>query len=66
MAADFNFENQGTIMLIRCRTDAAVDWLDGHCNTEEYQWLGNHTLVVEPRYAQDIHTGMIDAGFTAD
>lgn len=58
--ADVSIENHGSLMLFRLLTPAATDFVDENVS-EDAQFLGN-ALAVEPRYAQDLAQGMIDAG----
>ena len=57
---DVSIENHGSVMLFRLLTPAATDFVDENVSTDA-QYLGN-ALAVEPRYAQDLAQGMIDAG----
>jgi len=56
---DVSIENHGSIMLFRLLTPAAIDFVD--VNVTESESFGN-AIAVEPRYAQDLAQGMIDAG----
>lgn len=53
--------NHGSIILLRTLTDAAREWIDIHCDTEGWQWLGP-SLAVDPRYVEPILEGMLNDG----
>lgn len=57
---DVSIENHGSIMLFRLLTPAATEFVDEHVS-EDAQFFGG-ALCVEPRYAQDLAEGMIEAG----
>jgi hypothetical protein len=57
---DVKVENHGTIMLFRLLTDAAEEWVDENVPDNSQYW--SDSLVVEPRYAEDLALGMIEAG----
>lgn len=57
---DVSIENHGSIMLFRLLTPAATDFVDENVSGEAQFFHG--ALVVEPRYAQDLAEGMIEAG----
>lgn len=59
-APDVSVENHGSIMLFRLLTPAAQEWVDDNV-ADDAQFLGNG-LAVEPRYAENLASGMIDAG----
>jgi hypothetical protein len=58
--ADVSIENHGSLFLFRLLTPAATEFVDENVS-EDAQFLGN-ALAVEPRCAQDLAQGMIDAG----
>ena len=58
--ADVSIENHGSLILFRLLTPAATDFVDENVS-EDAQFLGN-ALAVEPRYAQNLAEGMIEAG----
>jgi hypothetical protein len=51
----------GSVVGITPMTPAAREWIDEHCQTDPWQWLGL-TLNVDCRYAADILQGMADDG----
>lgn len=59
---DVLIENHGSLMLFRLLTPEAIKWVDENVS-EDAQFFGGG-LCVEPRYAQDLAQGMIDAGLT--
>jgi hypothetical protein len=59
---DFQFENHGSICLVRPFNKTARKHLQENVS-EEAQWFGG-ALVVEPRYMDDLATGLESEGFT--
>ncbi len=59
---DVRVENHGSIMLFIVLTPAAVEWVAENVPTEGWQWLGQRSFAVEPRYADNLIAGMEDAG----
>lgn len=58
--ADVLVTNEGTIVLLRPNTQRAKDWIAEH-TPKESMWFGP-SLVVEPRYVDDIIDGMTRNG----
>jgi hypothetical protein len=59
---DFTVRNEGSIVLLTPRTDAAHEWVDENIGQDNgYQALWP-TVVIEPRYLEPILTGIRDAG----
>lgn len=60
---DFQVENHGSLYLIRCISDEALEWAKKNTNGNgsEVQWFGN-AFAVEPCYVVDIVNGMINDG----
>lgn len=54
-------EDHGSIMLFRPNDDDARKWLEENVEPDA-QWFGG-ALVVEPRYAQDLVSGLEAEGF---
>ena len=52
---DLQFENHGSIWLIRPLSDTGREWLDEHI-PDDAQTLGD-AIACEPRYIQDIMRG---------
>lgn len=63
---DVTVENHGSLFVFTILTDAANEWVSENVQTEPHQWLGDHTLAVEHRYAHDIAQGMLDAGLEVE
>jgi hypothetical protein len=60
--ADFNFENHGSICLLRSLTPTAIEWVETHIgrnNGYQPQWP---TVVIEPRYVGDVMDGITSDG----
>lgn len=57
---DVSIENHGSMILFRLLTPEATNFVDENVS-QDAQFFGN-ALAVEPRYAQDLAQGMIDAG----
>lgn len=57
---DVEIQNEGSIMLFRLLTDAAMEWAKEYI-PEDAQWLGNG-FACEWRYAIDIANGMTANG----
>lgn len=62
---DFTVTNHGSIVLLAPNTEAARNWLDAHIDYAEAQWWVT-SLVVEPRYIQDILFGIESDGLTIE
>lgn len=60
MKADFSIENHGSLMLFRLHSKAAISFVNENVS-EDAQYFGN-ALVVEPRFAENLAQGMLDAG----
>lgn len=58
---DFEFLNNGSIMLVVPLTPAAKEWVDYNLALESWQWMGN-AFACEPRYAGDLAEGMTNDG----
>jgi hypothetical protein len=58
---DVDLSFHGSINLLTPETQRAEDWLAENVGDDETQWWGR-SVVVEPRYTDDIVAGMIDAG----
>lgn len=56
MKTDIEISNQGSIILMRPATDAGRDWISANVDPDA-MWFGR-SLVVEPRYAEDLIDGM--------
>jgi hypothetical protein len=60
---DFDFIQHGSICLLTPLSEAAQEWAKEHLPEDVMLW-GKHSLVIEPRYAEPILTGISDAGLT--
>lgn len=60
---DFSYRNEGSLVLLRPRTELAEDWLDDHIDGEALYFA--NALVIEPRYFFDILSGLTEDGLTA-
>ena len=58
---DIQFENHGSVFLIRALSIAGQAWIDENVGNNETQYFGN-ALVAEPRYCAPIIEGAIAAG----
>ena len=59
--ADFIVENHGNVFLVQPCNERATRWLNEHCNTAPYLYLGKN-LCVEHRYIAEIVHGMMADG----
>jgi len=57
---DISIENHGSIFLFRLNTQAASDWVSENVQRDA-QFFGD-ALVVEPRYARELASGMLADG----
>lgn len=64
-APDVTVSNHGSIMMFEVNTEAAREWFEENVPTESWQWMG-HSLAVEPRYAENLVAGIVEAGMTVD
>ena len=60
--SDFSISDQGTVISIRPRNEAARQWLDENVISEPWQWVQN-ALCVEARFARDLIIEIEQAGF---
>jgi hypothetical protein len=61
---DVLVNDDGSVVAFTLRTQAAQDWISEHTETESWQWLGRHTLVVDARFAEGLAEGMCADGLT--
>jgi len=60
-AADIQFEDHGSIVLICGLSDAGQIWLHENVGDDETQSFGN-AIAAEPRYVEAIAQGAVGAG----
>lgn len=56
-AIDVSVENHGSVIIFRPLSDAAKSWIEEYVSREGYQPFRD-ALVVEPRFADNLLTGM--------
>lgn len=62
---DVQVDNSGSIVGLTPITPAAREWIEEHCQTEPWQWMGE-TLNVDTRMAGNILEGMQADGLTVE
>src|SRR5258708_22094700 len=62
MQADFRFSNHGSVCLLTPVSADARDWIDTRLPVDVQRYAGG--AVIEPRYAEDILSGITDEGLT--
>jgi len=62
MEPTFSIRNEGTVVAITAHNDAALTLIHDNLATESWQWLGNYTVVVDHRFAEDVVNILVDAG----
>jgi hypothetical protein len=60
---DFEFVNHGSICLLTPVSEAACEWIDEHLPEDATRW-GQCSIVIEPRYANDILAGIFNDGLS--
>lgn len=61
--ADFSIGNHGSICLLVPHTDDARAWIDLYLPADAMRWHGS-SVVVEPRFIEDIAAGIETDGLT--
>jgi hypothetical protein len=61
---DIRVRNEGSLFLFEAHTLAAKEWINLHIPADATFWCGS--LVVEPRYARDLATGMQEDGLVLE
>ena len=61
---DVRVSNEGSLFLFALLTPAARSWVDENVSEDRTYFAGS--LVVEPRYAQDLADGMLSAGLCVE
>ena len=64
--ADFSVANHGSICILTGISQECKDWIEQHVGNSETQTWGKRGIVIEPRYVQDIITGLESEGFTGE
>lgn len=57
---DVKVVNQGSVVALILNTHAARAWVQDNLQTEDYQWQGTNTLVLDHRYADTVIAMMED------
>jgi hypothetical protein len=65
MTADVAIYDQGSIIQFEPLCDEADDWFEKNVRAESWQWLGGR-LCVDHRVADDLATGLCEAGFSVN
>jgi hypothetical protein len=60
--ADITVQNEGSIFILRGRTNAGKDWIEERCDEGDYNPFGTGARLVEHRYIGDIVRGAIRDG----
>lgn len=60
---DLDVEDQGSIVLLRPRSDAGTDWIADACDAPPWAWWGG-ALAIEPRLVGAIVDGARGDGLT--
>ena len=63
MDPDFTVTNHGSLWLLTLITEAAQAWAAEHLPSDALRW-GDHSIVVEPRYLENIVLGIQGDGLT--
>ena len=58
---DFDVSNHGSICLLTPLTEAAQAWVAKHIPEDALRW-GQCSIVIEPRYVEDILDGIVNDG----
>jgi len=58
---DIQFENFGSVVLIRGLSNAGRTWLDENVGDDETQYFGL-AIAAEPRHCSAIYRGAVEAG----
>jgi len=61
---DVRFTDHGTIVLLEPLTEAAQEWVADNISPDAQTWAGS--IVVEPRYVENIVLGMQDDGLAIE
>ena len=59
---DFNVRNCFSLIMLYPQTNKAMDWIKDNVYLEN--WQSNSNIAIEPRYFEDIYSGITQAGLT--
>ena len=59
---DVKVRNEGSVIMVTPVSPEAKDWVNENVSLEGWTWMGD-SFAVEPRMADDLLSGMADAGF---
>jgi hypothetical protein len=63
--ADVTVRCEGTVVAFTLHTDEVREWFEFNVASEPWQWLGNHVIAVDRRFAPDMVDNLrFDGGFT--
>jgi hypothetical protein len=61
-STDFEFHNEGSILLVTPNTERAREWLEANVQGDKHYF--GRSLVVEPRYAIELAYGILENGYS--
>ncbi len=61
---DFSILNEGSILVLTPETDEGQAWVEENLPGDALRWAGGY--VIEPRYMEDILTGILSDGLTVE
>ena len=64
--ADITVQNEGSIFILRGRTDTGRNWIEDHCDEGDYNPFGHGARLVEHRYIADIVEGAAGDGLRVE
>jgi len=59
---DITVQNEGSIFILRGRTEIGKDWIEEHCQEGDFNPFGHGARLAEHRYIGDIVRGAIGDG----
>lgn len=62
--SDFILANYGSFMVLQPQTKEALDWRDKNLPEDALEWCTG--VVIEPRYVEDILTGILADDLTVE
>lgn len=66
MMIDVQINDQGTVVAFIFTSINAKEWAKENLQTESWQWLGDSTLAVDHRFANDIISLLQEEGFVVE